>query len=105
MRYGFQEGIENAGVFKKEALAIFAEDSRIRLFSIECRIRFFAAIVDITPGNGFFDLFIDHVFPIVAGAVLFMHNAVSFCSLKPALESKRHAFKYITPRVRHHREL
>ena len=82
MRCGFQEGLGNAGVFQREALAIFADDSRIRLFTIECRIRFFTAIVDITPGNGFFKLFIDHVFPIVAGAVLFMHNAVSFCSLK-----------------------
>ena len=82
MRCGFQEGLGNAGVFQREALAIFADDSRIRLFTIECRIRFFTAIVDITPGNGFFKLFIDHVFPIVTGTVLFMHYAVSFCSLK-----------------------
>jgi hypothetical protein len=81
MRCGFQEGFGNAGFFRREALAIFAEDSRIRLFTIECRIRFFATIVGITPGDGFFKLFIDHVFPIVAGAVLFMHIAVSFFSL------------------------
>jgi hypothetical protein len=67
--------------FSGEALTILGEDSRIRLFTIVCRIRFFATILDITPGDGFFKLFIDHVFPIVAGAVLFMHNAVSCSSL------------------------
>jgi len=81
MRYKFQEGFGNAGVFKRDALAIFTDDSRIRFFIIEWRIRFFAAIGGITPGNRFLKLFIDHVFPIVARAVLFMHNAASFRSL------------------------
>ena len=104
-RCGFQGVLGNAGVFMREALFIFTEASRIRLFTIEWCILFFAAFVEISPGDRFFKLFINHVFPIVAGAVLFMHNAVSFCSLKLPLWKRCVAFKYITPRVTHLREL